>query len=88
MSELEIAGAPGGSAQDNLAAERASRRYEAEPLLRRMLAVGDVLAVATAAVVVELWGSGTAAALLLVLFAPPYGSRADVENPGPAPSSS
>src|SRR5438309_1377590 len=35
-----------------------------------MLAVGDVLAVATAAVVVELWGSGAAAALLLVLFAP------------------
>jgi mannose-6-phosphate isomerase-like protein (cupin superfamily) len=25
---------------------------------------------------------------LLVIFAPPYGSRADVENPGPAPSSS
>src|SRR5437868_1796149 len=35
-----------------------------------MLAVGDVLAVAAAAVVVELWGSGAAAALLLVLFAP------------------
>ena len=25
---------------------------------------------------------------LLVIFAPPYGSRADVENPGSAPSSS
>jgi exopolysaccharide biosynthesis polyprenyl glycosylphosphotransferase len=70
LSELEIAGAPGDSVQEDLVAERAPRRYEAEPLLRRMLAVGDVLAVATAAVVVELWGSGAAAALLLVLFAP------------------
>jgi exopolysaccharide biosynthesis polyprenyl glycosylphosphotransferase len=69
LSDLEIAGAP-GSAQDDLVAERASRRFEAEPLLRRMLALGDVLAVAAAAVVVELWGSGAAAALLLVLFAP------------------
>jgi exopolysaccharide biosynthesis polyprenyl glycosylphosphotransferase len=70
LRELAIVGAPGGSAHDDLSGERASRRYEAEPLLRRMLAVGDVLAVATAAVVVELWGSGAAAALLLVLFAP------------------
>jgi exopolysaccharide biosynthesis polyprenyl glycosylphosphotransferase len=35
-----------------------------------MLALGDVLAIATAAVVVGVWGSGPAAALLLVLFAP------------------
>ncbi len=70
MSELEVAGAPGGSAQNSLVAERVPTRYDPEPLLRRMLAVGDVLAVATAAVVVELWGSGAAAALLLVLFAP------------------
>ena len=61
MSELEVAGAPGGSAQEGLADERASARYEPEPLLRRMLAVGDVLAVATSALVVELWGSGAAA---------------------------
>jgi len=70
LSELEVAGAPGGSAQNSLVAERVPTRYDPEPLLRRMLAVGDVLAVATAAVVVELWGSGAAAALLLVLFAP------------------
>jgi exopolysaccharide biosynthesis polyprenyl glycosylphosphotransferase len=69
LSELEIAGTPDGSAEE-IVPEPASRRHEAEPLLRRMLAVGDVLAVATAAVVVELWGSGAAAALLLVLFAP------------------
>jgi exopolysaccharide biosynthesis polyprenyl glycosylphosphotransferase len=70
LSELEVAGAPGGNAQQSLADERGSARYEPEPLLRRMLAVGDVLAVATSALVVELWGSGAAAALLLVLFAP------------------
>ncbi len=44
--------------------------HNAEPLLRRMLALGDVLAVAAAAVLVGLWGSGPAAALLLVLSAP------------------
>jgi exopolysaccharide biosynthesis polyprenyl glycosylphosphotransferase len=69
LSELEIARAP-SSAQPSLVAERSSTRYEPEPLLRRMLALADVLAVASAAVVVELWGSGAAAALLLVLFAP------------------
>jgi exopolysaccharide biosynthesis polyprenyl glycosylphosphotransferase len=35
-----------------------------------MLALGDVLAVAAAAITVELWGSGAGAALLLVLSAP------------------
>jgi exopolysaccharide biosynthesis polyprenyl glycosylphosphotransferase len=35
-----------------------------------MLALGDVLAVAAAAILVGLWGSGASAALLLVLFAP------------------
>jgi exopolysaccharide biosynthesis polyprenyl glycosylphosphotransferase len=35
-----------------------------------MLAVGDVLAVAAAAIIVGVWGSGAAGALLLALFAP------------------
>ena len=70
MSELEIgAGAPGGSS-DVAAVDRGSARSYAEPLLRRMLALGDVLAVAAAAVFVGLWGSGSAAALLLILSAP------------------
>lgn len=71
MSELEIAaGAPEASSPDGAAAERLSARSDAEPLLRRMLALGDVLAVAAAAALVGLWGSGPAAALLLVLSAP------------------
>jgi exopolysaccharide biosynthesis polyprenyl glycosylphosphotransferase len=71
LSELEIAaGAPEGSTDDIAVADRASARYYAEPLLRRMLALGDLLAVAAAAVFVGLWGSGPAAALLLVLSAP------------------
>ena len=71
MSELEIAaGAPDGSPADVAVAERLSARYHAEPLLRRMLALGDLLAVAVAAVFVGLWGSGPTAALLLVLSAP------------------
>ena len=69
MSELEIAaGAPDGTSDH--VADRVSARYYAEPLLRRMLALGDILAVALAAVSVGLWGSGPAAALLLVLSAP------------------
>ena len=71
MTELEIAaGASDGSPADVAVAERVSARYHAEPLLRRMLALGDLLAVAVAAVLVGLWGSGPAAALLLVLSAP------------------
>jgi exopolysaccharide biosynthesis polyprenyl glycosylphosphotransferase len=71
LSELEIAaGAADASSQDGVAVDRLSARYHAEPLLRRMLALGDLLAVAVAAVVVGLWGSGWAAALLLVLSAP------------------
>jgi exopolysaccharide biosynthesis polyprenyl glycosylphosphotransferase len=71
MSELEIAaGAPEGNSDAAVVAERDSARYHAEPLLRRMLALGDVLAVVVAAVFVGLWGSGSAAALLLVLSAP------------------
>jgi exopolysaccharide biosynthesis polyprenyl glycosylphosphotransferase len=71
LSELEVAaGAPDGSVQDGAALDQVSARPDAEPLLRRMLALGDVLAVASAAVLVGLWGSGSAAALLLVLSAP------------------
>jgi exopolysaccharide biosynthesis polyprenyl glycosylphosphotransferase len=70
LSELEIAaGAPDGSS-DAAVAERASTRSYAEPLLRRMLALGDLLAVSVAAVFVGLWGSGPTSSLLLVLSAP------------------
>jgi exopolysaccharide biosynthesis polyprenyl glycosylphosphotransferase len=71
LNELDIpAGRGAGNPQVSLAAGRVSAPYGPEPLLRRMLAVGDVLAVAAAAVFVGLWGSGAGAALLLVLFAP------------------
>jgi exopolysaccharide biosynthesis polyprenyl glycosylphosphotransferase len=71
LSELDIvAAARAGISADNVAADRVSGPYGPEPLLRRMLAVGDVLAVAAAAVIVGLLGSGSTGALLLVLFAP------------------
>jgi exopolysaccharide biosynthesis polyprenyl glycosylphosphotransferase len=71
LSELEIvAGTPDGGSRDAPVADRLSSRHDTEPLLRRMLALGDLLAVVTAAVLVGLWGSGPGAALLLVLSAP------------------
>jgi exopolysaccharide biosynthesis polyprenyl glycosylphosphotransferase len=71
LSELDIvAGARTGRPQEVIASERIPAQYGPEPLLRRMLALGDVLAVAAAAVTVGLWGSGAPAALLLVLSAP------------------
>ena len=71
MSELEtVAGAPDSGPRDAPVADRLSSRHDTEPLLRRMLALGDLLAVVTAAVLVGLWGSGSSAALLLVLSAP------------------
>ena len=71
MSEVEIAaGAQDGSSHAGVVADRLSARHHAEPLLRRMLALGDFLAVSVAAVFVGLWGSGPTAALLLVLSAP------------------
>jgi exopolysaccharide biosynthesis polyprenyl glycosylphosphotransferase len=75
LSELEIATdtPEGGSgAQGSLLAEQVAARYgyDPEPLLRRMLALADVFAIATAAVFVGLWGSGSGGALLLVLSAP------------------
>jgi exopolysaccharide biosynthesis polyprenyl glycosylphosphotransferase len=71
LSDLEIAsGAPESSSQDSVVLDRRMARHEAEPLLRRMLALGDVLAVSAAAVMVGFWGSGPTASLLLVLSAP------------------
>ena len=71
MSELDIvAGRSTGASPESLAARRSAMPYGPEPLLRRMLAVGDTLSIAAAAAIVGLWGSGAGAALLLVLFAP------------------
>jgi exopolysaccharide biosynthesis polyprenyl glycosylphosphotransferase len=71
LSELDIAaGAAVGIPGEDLVADRASGPYGPEPLLRRMLALSDVLAVSAAAVIVGIWGSGATAALLLVLSAP------------------
>ena len=69
MSELEVAAGTPDNGSARVAARPSSRSY-AEPLLRRMLALGDLLSVAVAAVLVGLWGSGPAGALLLVLSAP------------------
>jgi exopolysaccharide biosynthesis polyprenyl glycosylphosphotransferase len=71
LSEIDIvAGVAAGTSGESLVADRASAPYGPEPLLRRMLALGDMLAVSAAAVFVGFWGSGSAAALLLVLSAP------------------
>jgi exopolysaccharide biosynthesis polyprenyl glycosylphosphotransferase len=71
LSELEIVpGASTGSSRDDSAVDHVSAQYGAEPLLRRMLAMADVLAISAAAVFVGLWGSGVAGSLLLVLSAP------------------
>jgi exopolysaccharide biosynthesis polyprenyl glycosylphosphotransferase len=71
LSELEIVpGARTGSSRDGSAVDHISAQYGAEPLLRRMLALADVLAISAAAVFVGLWGSGVSGALLLVLSAP------------------
>jgi exopolysaccharide biosynthesis polyprenyl glycosylphosphotransferase len=77
LSELEIATdtpeEDGSGTHESVVAEQqvgARYGYDPEPLLRRMLALADFFAVATAAVFVGLWGSGSAGALLLVLSAP------------------
>jgi len=72
MSELEIfpgAGARADASTQSAAAALFSAQHS-EPVLRRLLALADVLAISSAAVAVSLWGSGSAAALLLVLSAP------------------
>ncbi len=71
MSELEVV--PGSAVigvPESAIGARVAPRYGAEPLLRRMLATADVLAVVLAAVAVGLWGNRLAMALLLVLGAP------------------
>jgi exopolysaccharide biosynthesis polyprenyl glycosylphosphotransferase len=71
LNELDLsAEARASSPADVVVSDNVFPRYGPEPLLRRMLAVGDVLSVAAAAVTVGFWGSGPAAPLLLVLFAP------------------
>jgi exopolysaccharide biosynthesis polyprenyl glycosylphosphotransferase len=70
LSELEIATGAAEAGSQDAVAEPVSASRDAEPLLRRMLALGDVLAVSAAAVLVGLWGSGPTASLLIVLSAP------------------
>jgi exopolysaccharide biosynthesis polyprenyl glycosylphosphotransferase len=71
LSELDIVdGVTTAKPAEHLAPGRSAVPYGPEPLLRRMLAVGDILSIAAAAVIVGFWGSGAGAALLLVLFAP------------------
>ena len=71
MTDLDIVtDARARASADKAALDRGAVSYGPEPLLRRMLAVGDVLTVAIAATFVGLWGSGAAGSLLLVLFAP------------------
>jgi exopolysaccharide biosynthesis polyprenyl glycosylphosphotransferase len=71
MSETEYAaGAAGESSQSRVASGRLVSRYSNDALLHRMLAAADTLTIATAAVLVGLWGSGADGAFLLVLSAP------------------
>jgi exopolysaccharide biosynthesis polyprenyl glycosylphosphotransferase len=71
MSEVEIAtGAAGGHAASSPLQERVSAHYDRDALLRRFLAAADALALLLTAVVVGVLGSGSSAALLLVLSAP------------------
>ena len=71
MSEIEITtGAAGGRTIATPLAGPVSGRYSSDALLRRMLAVADLGAVAVGAIVVGLWGSGAGAAFLLVLSVP------------------
>jgi exopolysaccharide biosynthesis polyprenyl glycosylphosphotransferase len=70
LSELDTVAGARTESQDGLVTGGFSARYGPEPLLRRMLAAADVLAIAVAAVVVALWGSGPGSAFLLALSAP------------------
>jgi exopolysaccharide biosynthesis polyprenyl glycosylphosphotransferase len=71
LSELDVSAAARSAAPaGHLAADSVSTVYGPEPLLRRMLALADVLAIAASAVVVGFWGSSTGASLLLVLSVP------------------
>ena len=70
LSDLDIVTAARARTSPDIALDRGGVSHAPEPLLRRMLALADVLAVAAAAVVVGLWGGGAVGSLLLVLFAP------------------
>jgi exopolysaccharide biosynthesis polyprenyl glycosylphosphotransferase len=71
MSETEFAaGAAGESSQSRIASSGLVARYSNDALLHRLLAAADTLTIATAAVLVGLWGSGAGGAFLLVLSAP------------------
>jgi exopolysaccharide biosynthesis polyprenyl glycosylphosphotransferase len=71
MSEMEtVAGASGERSQGRTGVGRLLAYYSNDALLHRMLAAADTLTIATAAVVVGLWGSGASGAFLLVLSAP------------------
>jgi len=71
MSDIEsIVGASAELAKSGTGSGRLFPHYSSDALLHRMLAVADTLTIATAAVVVGIWGSGPGAAGLLVLSAP------------------
>jgi exopolysaccharide biosynthesis polyprenyl glycosylphosphotransferase len=70
VSELEIVAGASDTSSPVDVLDLVSARHDAEPLLRRMLAAGDLLAVAAAAVLVGFFGSGATGSLLLVLCAP------------------
>jgi exopolysaccharide biosynthesis polyprenyl glycosylphosphotransferase len=71
LSELDVtAAARTATAADNVTVGGVPARYGPEPLLRRMLALADVLAIAAAAAVVGYVANSPAAALLLVLSVP------------------
>ena len=79
LSELDVSAAARSAASaEHLAADSASALYGPEPLLRRMLALADVLAIAAAAVVVGLLGKQ------LRRLAPPRPLRADLGRHGKA----
>ena len=88
MSELEIVAGAGRSSQADDVLDLVSARQDAEPLLRRMLAAGDLLAVAAAAVLVGFFGSGATGSLLLVLCTPSSSSwsRTSSSRSWPAPN--
>src|SRR5690242_10632967 len=71
LNEIEtVAGATTELPQGGVGARRLFTHYSSDALLHRMLATGDTLTIAAAAVIVGLWGSGASGAFLLVLSAP------------------
>ena len=71
MSEVDTAtGESTLAAEPLLATDAAAQRYGPEPLLRRMLATADMLAVVLAAVGVALWSDRRGPAAVLLLSAP------------------